>query len=110
MIHLLFIAIAAAVGAAIGVSLSTAVQRAVASWLRDSGLEKSMLMDAVVALERVGNRIRAKVRVSARNHDTKVISIEKTHSIDDITDPQVRAELESRGHAEQNVLALVRGA
>jgi hypothetical protein len=110
MIHLIFLAVAAAVGAVIGVSLSTAVQRAVTGWLRDNGLAKSALMDAVVALEKVGNRVKAKVRVTARNHGTKVIAIEKTHSIDDITDPQVRAELERRGRAEQNVLALVRAA
>jgi hypothetical protein len=110
MIDLLIIAIAAAVGAAIGVSLSTAIQRAVATWLRENGLDKSVLMDAVVALERAGNRVKARVRVQARNHGTKVITMEKTHSIDDIADPQVRAELQRRGHAEQNVLALVRGA
>jgi hypothetical protein len=108
MIDLLIFAIAAAVGAAIGVSLSTAVQRAVAGWLRDNGLDKSVLMDAVVALEKVGNRIHAKARVKAKNYGTKVIAIEKTYSIDSITDPQVRAELERRGHAEQDILALVR--
>jgi hypothetical protein len=110
MIDLIILAIAAAVSAAIGLSLSSAIQRAVAGWLRDNGLEKSVLMDAVVALEKAGNRIKAKVRVRARNYGTKVISIEKTYSISDITDPQVRAELNRRGHAEQNVLALVRGA
>ena len=106
MIHLIYL-IAAALAVAFGASLSNGVRRRVASWLRQHGLAKSMLMDVVVVLDKVASGIKAKVRVTARNRPTEMLSIEKTYRYDQIKDPQLRAELQRRGHAEQDVLALV---
>jgi hypothetical protein len=107
MIHLVIYAIGAVIAAAIGASLSNDVRQRVARWLRQHGLAKSVLMDAVVLLDKADSGIRARVRVTARNRPSEVLSIEKTYRYDQITDPQLRAELNQRGHAEQNVLALV---
>lgn len=107
MIHLIFYAIAAAIAAAIGASLSSDVKQRVARWLREHGLAKSALMDAVVLLDQVGATIKARVRVTASTRSSETLTIEKTYSYDQITDPQLRAELTRSGHAEQNVLALV---
>jgi hypothetical protein len=107
MIHLIIYAIAAAIAAAIGASLSNDVKQRVASWLRQHGLAKSVLMDVVVLLDKVGSGIKARVRVTARNRTSEVLSIEKTYRYDQIKDPQLRAALNRGSHAEQNVLALV---
>jgi hypothetical protein len=110
MIHLIFYAIAAVIAAAIGASLTNDVRQRVAAWLREHGLANSMLMDAVVLLDNVATGVKARVRVTARNRSSEMLSIEKTYRYDQITDPQLRTALERSGHAEQNVLALVNTA
>jgi hypothetical protein len=110
MIHLVIYVIAAAVAAAIGSSLSNDVRQRVARWLRQHGLAKSVLMDAVVLLDKMSTGVKASVKITAKNRPIEVLSIEKTYRYEQITDPQLRSELNRRGHAEQNVLALVSAA
>ena len=113
MLHLIFYAAAAAVAALSGlasVTLLKDIQQRVARWLRQNGLKDSALMDAVVFLEKVGTAIRAKVKVTTQSQRTELLMIERTYSIDQITDPQLRAELEQHRHAQQNVMALFSAA
>jgi hypothetical protein len=105
MYHLIIYAVVAAFGL-LSVTLQKDIQRRVARWLRQNGLAKSALMDAVVLLDRAGSAIRAKVKVTTRSQHTEILTMEKTYPISQVPDPQVRAALEQRGHAEQNVLAL----
>jgi len=88
------------------VTLLKDVQRQVARWLRENGLANSALMDAVVFLDRVGTRIRASVKVVTRSRRTEILMLERTYSIEQIKDAQLRAALEQRGRAQQNVMTL----
>jgi hypothetical protein len=105
MYHLIVYAVIAAFGL-LSVTMQKDIQRRVARWLRQNGLAKSALMDAVVFLDMVGSAIRARVKVTTRSQHTELLTMEKTYSMDQIPDPQVRAALEQRGHAEQNVMTL----
>jgi hypothetical protein len=108
MYHLIVIVIAifAALSALVLASLSKDVQQRVARWLRANGLANSALMDAVVLLDRVGAYIRVGVKVVTQSQRTEILMLERTYSIEQIKDAQLRAALAQRGHAEQNVMTL----
>ncbi|ETW94546.1 MAG: hypothetical protein ETSY1_34410 [Candidatus Entotheonella factor] len=75
----------------------------VASWLRHQGLAHSDLMNAWIRLDDIVGSIRCKIFVKTRQRGQEVIS-EKTYTMDEITDADVRAELERRGYSERNIL------
>lgn len=106
MYHLIIYAVIAAFGGLVSVTLQKDIQQRVARWLRQNGLANSALMDAIVFLERVGTAIRATVKVTTRSQRTELLMIERTYSINQIKDTQLRAELEQQRHAERNVMTL----
>ncbi len=126
MIDLLLIAIAALFGGAtivasalIGVALSADIRDWVARWLREHNLSQSSLLTAVVTLDRVAGSVmqtvKASIQVSARPSAAVAARTETHHfvreyGLDQVTDPQVRAILERRGSARQNVLTLFTAA
>jgi hypothetical protein len=109
MIHLVFYAIGA-VGALvvglIGASMMKDVQQRVARWLRAHGLQKSVLMSAIVKLDQVGVAIRASVQVMAREVPTETLRIEKSYSMSDVKDPALLAALKKSQHAELDAMSL----
>jgi hypothetical protein len=123
VIHLVFVALAAIFGGAtvattvlIGVALSADIRAWVARWLREHNLHQSSLLSAVVILDRVAGSVKQTVKASLRvttKQSAAVAARTETHrfvreyGFDQVTDPEVRAMLERRGHAKQNVLALV---
>lgn len=106
MYHLIIYAAIAALGALVSAALLKDVQQRVARWLRENGLANSALMDAVLFLDMVSTRIRAKVKIVTRSQRHEILMIERTYSIDQIEDARLRAALQQRGRAEQNVLSL----
>ena len=109
MIHLLFYAvgaIAAGVAALIGTSMMKDAQHRVARWLRERGLNKSRLMEAVVMLAQVGVIIRASVHVRAVEQPAEIIRIERTYSMSDIQDMSLRAALRQSQRAELDIMSL----
>ena len=106
MHKLLIAAAVAAFGALVSLALRRAVQQRVARWLRENGLANSALMDAVLLLDMVGTRVRARVKVVTRSYRQEILMIERTYSIEQIKDAQLRAALQQRGQAEQNILSL----
>src|ERR1700742_396473 len=102
----LIIAAVIAFGALLSVTLLKDVQQRVARWLREHGLANSALMEAVVFLDKVGTTIRGRVKVTTRAQGTEVLALERTYSIDQIKDQNLRAELLQQEHAQQNVLSL----
>jgi hypothetical protein len=110
MIHLIVYAAIAGLVSLFSVTLLKDVQQRVARWLRQNALEDSALMEAVVLLDSIGSAIRASVKVATRSQRTAILMIERTYSINQIKDAQLRAALRQRGHAEQNVLTLFNAA
>ncbi|MBV8995062.1 MAG: hypothetical protein JO287_15510 [Pseudonocardiales bacterium] len=105
--YLVVAAAVAAVGAALTVSLWHDISDRVASWLRDHGLEKNSLMDAWVLLDNQISGIRAKLRLVTRQHGSHEVVLERTYRLDQIDDPEVRAQLANRSIAQFNVLDLI---
>jgi hypothetical protein len=109
MIHLIFYAagaVVAGVAALIGASLMKDAQRQVARWLRQHGLAKTQLMDAVVLLDQVGSIIRSSVRVKVAQRPAETLRIERAYSISDIKDTSLLAALRERQHAEVDIMPL----
>lgn len=77
-----------------------------ASWLRSMGWHKSVLMEALVRLDILARKVRCRLVVTTRQAAATQIG-ETRYSMDQITDPEVRAELHRRGFAERSVLHLV---
>jgi hypothetical protein len=90
----------------VSVAMLKDVQQRVARWLRQNGLENSALMEAIVFLDKVGTAIRVRVKVVTRSQRTEILMLERTYSIHQVKDAQLRAALQQRGHAEQNVMTL----
>jgi hypothetical protein len=124
VIHLVFFALAALLGGGatvitsvlIGAALSADIRDWVARWLREHGLSQSMLLSAVVTLDRVVGSIKqtvkASIQVTAKQSAVTAGRAETHHFVreygfDQVTDPQVRALLENRGQAKQNVLKII---
>jgi hypothetical protein len=110
MYHLIIYAAIAAFGALVSAALQKDVQQRVARWLREHGLANSALMSAVLFLDMVSTRIRARVKIVTRSQREEILMIERTYSIEQIKDAQLRAALQQRGRAEQNVLSLFNAA
>lgn len=121
MIHLVVYALAALFGGAaatsvlIGAALRADIRAWVARWLRQHNLHKSRLLTAVVTLDRVAGSVKqmvkASIQVTTKQSPTVAARTETHHfvreyAIDQVTDPEVRAMLEQRGGARQDVLAL----
>jgi hypothetical protein len=109
MIDLIIYAVIAAVGglvSLVSVAMLKDVHQRVARWLRQNNLETSALMEAIVLLDQVGTAIRGRVKVVTRSQRTDILTLERTYSIHQIKDAQLRVALEQRGHAEQNVMTL----
>jgi hypothetical protein len=79
-----------------------------AGWLRASGLDRSMLMDALVRLDNLVVNVRCRL-IGKTRHQGEVLIREEILSPDDIDDPEVLAELRKRGHFEKSVLTLIEG-
>ncbi|GAA1777547.1 hypothetical protein [Luedemannella helvata] len=106
MIWLVVAAIAAAVGAGAVVAFWPTIVNKLQAWLRENNLTKSALAEAVVRLDRMAGHVRRILRVRTRAYGVQKISEEQL-SLDDIDDPQLRAELERTGNAERDVLHLL---
>jgi len=119
VIHLVFYALAALLGGAtvaIGAVLSADIRAWVGHWLREHNLSRSRLLSAVVTLDQVAGSVKQTVKASIQvttKQSSAVAARTETHhfvreyGLDQVTDPEVRAMLEQRGSAKQNVLALV---
>lgn len=76
----------------------------VATWLRDQGLENSILMDAWIELDNLIAAVRSRIFVKVKPlGETQMIS-EMTYNLDEIDDPDVVAELEARGHLTKDIM------
>lgn len=106
MFHLIIYAAIAGLVSLFSAALLRDVQQRVAAWLRQNGLKNSALMSAVVRLDSIGSAIRAGVKVVTRAQRTEVLMIERTYSINQIKDPELRAALQRTGHAEQDVITI----
>jgi hypothetical protein len=104
--HLIIYAIIAAFISLVSAALLKDVQQRVARWLRQNGLENSALMNVIIFLDMVGAAIRVSVKVMTRSQRTEILMLDRTYPIHQIKDAQLRAALEQRGHAEQNVITL----
>lgn len=82
------------------------VRDRLAAWLRKMGLQKSALMDAVVCFDNLVGQIRCRLFVATRTSGTVQID-ETSYRLDQISDPEVKAELARRGLATRSVLHLV---
>lgn len=78
----------------------------VAAWLRECGLDKSVLMDAWIVLDRLAVGIRRKIFVETKQTGEVMIS-ETTFALDKIDDPETRVELEKRGHVKKQILEMI---
>src|ERR1700722_16910528 len=77
------------------------------AWLRARGWNKSVLMDALLVLDKLAGKVRC--RLFATTRKTGTVQVDETvDRMDQIDDPQVRAELRKRGVAERSVLNLVK--
>ena len=121
MIHLVFFALAALFGGAtivtsalIGAALSADIRDWVARWLREHNLSQSSLLTAVVTLDPVAGSVMQTVKASilvtakpsAAAARTETHHFVREYGLDQVADPEVRAMLERRGSAKQNVLTL----
>lgn len=76
----------------------------VSDWLREQGLENSMLMDAWIELDNLIAAVRSRIFVKVKPlGETKRIS-ETTYNLDEIDDPDLVAELEARGHLKKDIM------
>ena len=104
MIGLIIAAVAALVGAgAATVVFWTTIKDVLSRWLRERNLQESALMSAVVILDRLAVGIRRQLRVHTHAYGVQIISEEQL-SIDQIDDPEVRAQVERRPHVELDIL------
>ena len=79
----------------------------VATWLREQGLENSMLMDAWIELDNLIAAVRSRIFVKVKPlGETKIIS-ETTYHLDEIDDSDVVAELEARGHIIKDIMKYI---
>ena len=92
--------------AAAALAIWDQIRDKLAAWLRKVGLQKTALMDAVVALDAIAGKIRCRLFATTRRTG-KVKIDETTYRMNQIGDAKVLAELRKRGHVEQNVLNLV---
>jgi len=109
MIDALFYAALAALG--LGAAVTALVfwddiRDRLAGWLRQKGLHKSALMDALVRLDDIAGRVRCRLFATARRTGTVRID-ETVYDVNQIDDPEVLAELRKRGHAQRSVLHLI---
>lgn len=82
------------------------IREGVAAGLRDFGLNRSVLMDAWIQLDRLVGHVRSRVFVKTKKG--KVIEIsERTFSLDEIDDPEIRRVLRNSRHYKKNVLELI---
>jgi hypothetical protein len=91
--------------ASVAVAYWDNVREAVATWLRNKGLQKTALMDAWITLDLVVGRVRSRVFTKTRQHDTAQIS-EETVPLDQL-DEGMRAQLRQSGYAEKNIMSLL---
>lgn len=83
------------------------VVEAITDWLHDHDLQKSALMDAWIHLERVGTRVRTRI-FTKKKHSARAVRIEeRTVSMDEIDDEDVRRELERRRQCKRHVMHLL---
>lgn len=77
--------------------------QSVADWLRGRGLEKSWLMDAVVRLERVGNRVRRLVSVQGRRATMTEVVEETFDNLADLP-AEIQERLRRQGTNVESIL------
>jgi hypothetical protein len=112
MFQYLFYAVLALLGiGAVAVAVTAivfwdSIRDLLAGWLRSKGLEKTVLMDALIRLDTVMGKVRCQLFATTTNTGTAKIE-ETTFTMDQIDDPQLREELIRRGLVERNVLHLV---
>jgi hypothetical protein len=105
----LVIAAVTAVGALLGIGFSLFwddIREKVAAWLRQKGLEKSVLMDAWIKLDNLIGFVRCRIFVKTKTRSEVIVS-EQQYAIDEIDDPDVLEELQRRKYAERNIMTLI---
>ncbi len=105
----LVIAAVTAVGALLGIGISLFwddIREKVAAWLRQQGLEKSVLMDAWIKLDNLIGFVRCRIFVKTKTKSEEIVS-EKQYAINEIDDPDVLEELQRRKYAERNIMSLI---
>ncbi len=83
------------------------VRERVATWLREHGLSKSVLMDAWIKLDQIIGSIRCKIFTRTHQYGVQKIS-ETSFELDEIKDADVLAELQRRGYVEINIMSQIR--
>lgn len=78
----------------------------VAEWLRQHNLDKSILMDAWVKLDRTMVGIRSRIFIRTARTGNIMIT-EENLSLNQIDDSEVRAELERQGCSSRNIMAML---
>jgi hypothetical protein len=77
------------------------IREQVATWLREQKLEKSILMDAWIQLDKLIGAVKCRLFVKLKStEETKMIS-EMTYQLDEIDDFDVLKKLEERGSIER---------
>ena len=83
------------------------VVETITDWLHRHNLNKSVLMDAWVRIERFGTRARALVYTKKKGQRRVVKVEERELDMDEIDDEEVLVELRRRGKAKRNVMHLI---
>jgi hypothetical protein len=94
--------IAAVIGAGAVVTFWDSVRNLITGWLRQRGLEKSALMEAVIQFDRLAVAIRRRVKVKTRS-GVEIISEERL-SIEQIDDPHLRTLVALHGQVDVDIL------
>ncbi len=77
------------------------IREQVATWLREQKLEKSILIDAWIQLDKIIGAVKCRLFVKLKStEETKMIS-ETTYTLDEIDDLDVLEELEERGYIDR---------
>ncbi|MBD2515074.1 hypothetical protein H6G93_08635 [Nostoc sp. FACHB-973] len=105
----LVIAAVTAIGALLGIGISlfwNDIREKVAAWLRQKGLEKSVLMDAWIKLDNLIGFVRCRIFVKTKTKSEVIVS-EQQYTMNEIDDPDVLKQLQKRKHAEKNIMPLI---
>jgi len=102
MIWLVVGLVAAALSGGVVITFWNTGRETVLQWLRRHGLDKTVLTEAVILLDRIAVGIRRRIRISTPQ-STEIIS-EEALTLDQIDDPKIRAWAEQHSHVAIDML------
>lgn len=102
MIGVILALLGAALGGAAVVTFWNSVREAVTGWLQRNNLTKSALTEAVIVLDKLAVGIRRRIIVQTAQR--REVVREEELSLDQIDDPQVRAEIQKRSHVQLDIM------